>query len=347
VRGGVAPDVRDGLTPVARRALMELGEQQARTPLHVTSARTLDAVLAKGRVDGGRRAIYGELVRMAGDWLMRHPLVDGNGFLGSIDGDDAASADYTELRLAPAGADVLRDARLPNLLVNGSFSAATAAASRIPPHNLREVADAAIALLDDPTLDCDALMRHIRGPDFPTGGVITGDGLLEAYASGRGTIVVRARTELEEGRGAIVVSELPFMVAKGGRDGVVGELRRGVRARKVRGVRDVEDQSSAAAGLRIVIELAHGAQPEEVLEELYAHSRLQRRVEIDLVAVVDGEARRLGLADLLARYVAHRRERVAAGIDARASSDRVLEIVRHDLLDVVERHGDARRTDVG
>lgn len=345
MRGGVAPDVRDGLTTVARRALHALGELQARTPLHVKSADTLDAVLATGRVDGGRRAIYGELVRMAGDWMMRHPLVDGAGSLGSIDGEDAASADYTEMRLTAAGEDVLQDARFPNLLVNGSFSVATGGASRIPPHNLREVADAAIALIDEPQIGIEELMRHLPGPDFPTGAIAAGDGLLEAYATGRGAIVLRARAEVDEAT-AIVVSELPFMVGKGGRDGVVTDIRRAVRARRVRGVRAVEDQSSPIAGLRIVIALAHGAEPDEVLETLYAHTRLQSRFAIDLVAGVGHEARRLDLVDLVAQYLEHRRAVVARGMAAGASAERVNDVVRSELLDVAERHGDPRRTEL-
>ena len=345
MRGGVAPDVRDGLTPVARRALGALGELQARTPLHVKSADTLDAVLAAGRVDGGRRAIYRELVRMAGDWMMRHPLVDGAGDLGSIDGEDAASADYTQMRLSAAGEDVLHDARLPNLLVNGSFSVATGGASLIPPHNLREVADAAIALIDDPRIGVEELMRHLPGPDFPTGGVAGAGDLTAAYATGSGAIAVRARAAVEEAA-AIVVSELPFMVGKGGRDGVVADIRRAVRAKQVRGVREVEDQSSPIAGLRIAIVLAGDAEPDEVLEALYAHTRLQSHVAIDLVATVGHEPRRLGLVDLVEQYVAHRREVVAGQLAASASADRVIEAVRSELLDVAERHGDPRRTEL-
>jgi DNA gyrase subunit A len=394
VSDGVAPDVRDGLTPVGRRALLALHEAQAQTPLHVKSARTVDAVLARGRVDGGRRAIYSELVRMASDWEVRHPLVDGQGFLGSIDGDGAASADYTQMRLALLGVEVLREAgeddvpataeqdlageprvlpaRFPNLLVNGSFSVATGAASSIPPHNLREVTDAAIAFIEDPRIDMEGLLHHVRGPDFPTGAVVHGDGLHDAYATGRGSIVVRARAEVEPGRRtyervpgldrgagpaqlalrdgpdwarAIVVSELPFMVAKGGRRGVLADIRRAMRSKKIRAIDAIDDQSSHSSGLRIVIELKRDARPDVVLEELYEHTCLQRRFELDLVAAVAGQARRLSLRDVIEHWVEHRRAVVARRSGLR-SERRILEIVRNDLLDIADGHGDERRTTV-
>lgn len=361
---GVAPDVRDGLTATCRRALYEVALTAARTPLPVESSRIVDSVLRKGHVDGGRRAIYLELVRMARDWEMRHPLVDAQGDLGSIDGDDAVSADYSEMRLASLGGELLRDtgeelaatgagalasvapavlpARLPNLLVNGSFSAATGSASCIPPHNLREVVDATLAYIDDPQIDVAGLMRHLPGPDFPTGGVVLADGLHEAYATGRGAFAIRARTTTEPG--AIVVSELPFMMRKGGRGGVVADIRRAMRSRKVRGVQRIDDQSGASSGLRLVLELRRGADPEVVLEELYAHTRLQTTCLLRLVASIAGEARTITLRDAVAQYVAHRREVVTrSGLRA---DDRDLDIVRADLLDVAERHADERRSEI-
>jgi DNA gyrase subunit A len=373
---GVAPDVRDGMTPVARRALRELAELRVRTPAHVTSARVVDAVLNRGRVDGGRRAIYHELVRMASDWEVRHPLVDAQGFLGSLDGEGAASADYTKVRLGAVGDELLRDlgddaappapapaaaaaahggdgtsrvlpARFPNLLVNGSFSAATEAASSVPPHNLREVVDAALAYVDDPEIDTGGLLRHIPGPDFPTGAAVLTDAIEDAYATGRGSLVVRATAQVDGGAGsrAIVVTELPFMVSKGGRGGVVADIRRAVRAKKVRGVHDVDDQSSASHGLRIVVELVPGTDPDVVLAGLYEHTQLQRRFELNLVAVVDGQARRLGLRDVIGHYVEHRRHVVARRTGLR-SEQRVLDVLRDDLLDIAERHGDARRSEI-
>ena len=357
------------MTPVARRALCELAELQARTPSHVTSARTVDAVLSKGRVDGGRRAIYRELVRMASDWEVRHPLVHGLGFLGSIDGEDAASADYTQLRLGPIGDELLRDlgdgepareaqagrdgaprvlpARFPNLLVNGSFSVTTQAASSVPPHNLHEVVDAALAYADDPEIDTDGLMRHIPGPDFPTGGAVAADGLRDAYATGRGSINIRATAQLDGGDGprAIVVTELPFMVSKGGRSGVVADIRRAARGRRVRGIQEIDDQSGAAHGLRIVVELMPGADPSAVLDGLYEHTRLQCRLELNLVATVGGQARRLNLRDVIGHYVEHRCAVVARRTGLRCAG-RVLGIVKDDLLDIAERHGDARRSEI-
>jgi len=342
----VAPDVRDGLTPVGRRALVAL----ARAQDHVKTARTVDAVLAGGRVDGGRRAIYRELVRMARDWEMRHPLVDGQGNLGSLDGDGAASADYTRMRLAAPGADVLDDARLPNLLVNGSFGVECEAASSFPPHNLREVADAVIAVIDAPAIGAEDLQRHLPGPDFPTGGVVVaGDGLRAAYATGHGTVVVRARADVYPLPGsqaqAIVVSELPFMVSKGGRGGVLAEIRRAMRARNVHGIDEVHDGSSIDDGLRIVVQLRREADPDAVLEQLFAHTSLQRTVTLDLVATVAGEARRIGLRDAIAHYVEHRRDRVARHTGLR-SEDSVLEIVRGDLLEIAARHDDERRSEI-
>lgn len=352
VADGVAPDVRDGLTPIARRALGGLALAQANSPAHVTSARVLDGVLGRGRVDGGRRAIYRELVRMARDWELRHPLVDGRGQLGSIDGDGAESADYTALTLTDAGADALDDARFPTLLVNGSFAVECRGASSFPPHNLREVADAVIAVIDDPAIDSDGLARHLPGPDFPTGAVVlAADGLRAAYATGRGAVVVRARAEIVSVHGspaqAIVVRELPFMTAKGGRSGVLAQIRRVVRGqrRAVRGIRAVEDRSSAEEGLRIVAELEREADPDAVLEQLYACSPLETTLALELVATVAGEARPIGLRDAIGHWVEHRRDLVARHTGLR-SEDSVLEIVRGDLLAIAERHGDERRTEI-
>ena len=369
---GVAPDVRDGLTPVCRRALCELARARARTPQYVNSARAVDSVLGTGPVDGGRRAIYAELVRMARDWEVRHPLVDGQGNLGSLDGDGAVSADYTELRLGVLGDALLRDvgddvfegpadavtgaepqvlpARFPNLLVNGSFSVATSTASRFPPHNLREVVDAVIAYISDPDIDTAGLTRHVRGPDFPTGALVAGGRELhDAYAAGRGPVVVRARTELEadpQSPRAIVVTELPFMVSKGGRAGVLADIGRATRAKRVRGVRAVADESSAAAGLRIVIELDRAADADAVLEQLCEHTQLQTTYELHLVASVAGHARTISLRDAIGHYVEHRRDVVARRTGLR-SEERVLDLVRRDLLDIAATQGDDRRSEIG
>ena len=351
---GVVPDVRDGLTPGCRRALRAL-----RAEFH-GSARIVDDVLRRSRRDGGRRAIYGELVRMARDWELRHPLVDAQGDLGSINGDDAASAEYTLMRLGAAGGALLDDgvaagsgdppvlpAGFPNLLVNGSFSVATGGASSIPPHNLREVADATVALIDDPEIGVDGLMRHIGGPDFPTGGVVVADGLRDAYQTGRGELCVRARAHVETGpRGdAIVVSELPFMVSTGGKGGVLAEIGQAAKRGRVAGVAGVEDRSDEHAGLRIVVGLAPGADAGGVLEGLFAHTSLERRRPLALVAAVDGAERTLSLREAIGAYVEHRRAVVACR-DGIRDHGRALAIVRDELLEVAERHGDARRSEI-
>lgn len=349
---GVVPDVRDGLTPGCRRALCALRDEFR------GSARIVDDVLRRSGRDGGRRAIYGELVRMARAWELRHPLVDARGDLGSLNGDEAASAEYTLMRLAAAGGALLDDAAgsddppvlpagFPNLLVNGSFSVATGDASSIPPHNLREVADAAVALIDDPGTDVDGLMRHVGGPDFPTGGVVVADGLRDAYATGRGEVRLRARTHVETGpRGdAIVVSELPFMVSTGGRGGVLAEVGRAAKRGRVAGIAGVEDRSDEHVGLRIVVALAPGADAARVLDALFEHTSLERRRPLALVAAVDGAERTLSLRAAVGAYVEHRRV-VVAGRDGVRSGDHALAVVRDELLAVAERHGDARRSEI-
>lgn len=368
---GVAPDVRDGLTPVGRRALLALAASSA---AFVDCTRTLDAVVCTGRVDGGRRAIHAELVRMARDWEMRHPLVDAQGDLGSLDGDGAARPDYLRMRLGALGDELLRElgeeveelgqpapdtargdgsralpARVPNLLVNGSYGVATGAASRIPPHNLREVIDAVIVYIGDRAIDTAGLMGHILGPDFPTGAVVlAGAELHDVYAAGHGSIRARARSHIEPGPlppRAIVVTELPFMVSKGGRGGVLAELRRATRSRKVSGVHALHDESSEARGLRIVIQLEPDASADIVLEQLYEHTRLQTTFELRLVANVAGQAQTIGLRDAIAHYVEHRRDVVARRTGLR-SEQRVLDVVRRDLLDIAATHGDERRTEI-
>ena len=352
---GVVPDVRDGLTPGCRRALWALGTGAE----HRSAAQVVDAVLRLDRRDGRRRAIYAELIRMARPWELRHPLVDAHGDLGSLSGDEPASADYTAMRLAAAGSELLAEtnagaavpavlpARFPNLLVNGSFSVATGAASRIPPHNLREVVDATLAYIDDPLIGTPGLMQHMPGPDFPTGAIVDGDGLREAYAAGRGQVVVRARADVEDDRWprAIIVTELPFAVANGGRGGVVAELRRAARKKRVSAVARVADESGDAVGLRIVIELEREADPDEVLQELYARTRLQVVHELHLVAAVNRQARTINLRDAIEHYVEHRHEVVARRTGLRAK-ERVRDLVRRDLLDVAASHGDERRTEI-
>ena len=328
---GVVPDVRDGLTPICRRALEAL-DHELRDSTQVVDA----ALRVARRRDGGRRAIYGELVRMARDWELRHPLVEAEGNLGSLNGDGAASAEYTRLRLSAAGADALH-ARLPNLLVNGSFSLATGPASSVPPHNLREVAGAAIAFVDDPAIDVEGLMSHVIGPDFPTGGIVAGEGLRAIYETGRGEIAVRARAHVERAeRGdAIVVSELPFMISTGGKDGVLAEIARAARAGKIDGVAAIDDLSDEHDGLRIVIGLTPGAPGDRALAQLFAHTRLERPYRLALVAAAGGAERTLSLRDLVEHHVEHRRAQLGD-----------TQLVRDELREIAERHGDARRTEI-
>lgn len=352
---GVVPDVRDGLTPGSRRALWALGtDAQQRS-----AAQVVDAVLRLDRRDGRRRAIYGELVRMARPWELRHPLVDADGDLGSLGGDEPASADYTRMRLAATGRELVGEAdpgsappavlpaRFPNLLVNGSFCVATGTASSFPAHNLREVAAAAIAFVEDPQIGVDGLLSHITGPDFPTGAIVASDGLREAYETGSGEISLRARTHVEPGThggDAIVVTELPFMVATGGRRGLLAEIARCARSGRTAGIAGIEDRSDEREGLRLVVELTRAASADAVLGQLFAHTRLQTTRRLQLVARVAGAERTLTLRDAVGRYVEHRCAVVAR--QAELPSDRVLEIVKQDLRDVADRYGDERRTEI-
>ena len=336
---GVVPDVRDGLTPLCRHALRALA------PEFRPGTRVVDDALRAAGRDSRRRAIHGELVRMARDWELRHPLVAARGNLGSINGDGAASAEYIELRLAAAGADTLAG-RLPNLLVNGSFALATGAASQIPPHNLREVAAAAIAFIEDPEIGVEGLLRHVAGPDFPTGAIVDVEGLREAYARGRGEVTVTARTHVEErpgGREALVVTELPFGVDSGGRGGVIGEIVRGTGSGRIAGVADIDDRSDAREGLRIVLELEGGVAPEQVCTQLFEHTRLRTRLPLRFVVAADGSERTLSLRDLIERWVRDRREALARDGTTRSRAD-IEQLVRDELLEIAERHGDARRT---
>src|SRR5690242_5521020 len=279
------PDVRDGLKPVHRRVLYAMHEAglQPNRPTR-KSARVVGDVMGNYHPHGDS-AIYDALVRLAQPFPMRYPLIDGQGYFGSVDGDPAGAMRYTECRLSRMATELLRDidadtvdfepnydesrrqptvlpARFPNLLVNGSSGIAVGMATNIPPHNLAEVTDALIAIIDDPQIDVDRLARHIKGPDFPTGGIILGrDGIREAYRSGRGRVVMRARAHIEELRGgktAIVVNELPFGVKKGGDAGVIMKIADLVNDKVLTEVSDVKDLSDKT-GMRIQIELKREA----------------------------------------------------------------------------------------
>src|SRR6478752_1380288 len=289
--GRALPDVRDGLKPVHRRVLFSMNENglQPNRP-YVKAARIVGDVMGKYHPHGDS-AIYDTLVRMAQDFSLRYPLVDGQGNFGSIDEDPAAAMRYTEARLAPIAREMLRDldsdtvdfgpnydgseseplvlpARFPNLLVNGSSGIAVGMATNIPPHNLRETIAATIAYIDDPDIDVDGLIQHLKGPDFPTGGVILGyGGIRDAYETGRGRIRVRARAHTEDigqGKEAIIVTELPFQVKKGGDGGVVEKIVDLVAEKKLTEISDIQDHSDRN-GMRIVIELKRDANPKVVL----------------------------------------------------------------------------------
>ena len=328
------PDVRDGLKPVHRRvlyAMHEAGLQPNRSRLKC--ARVVGDVMGSYHPHGDQ-AIYDTLVRLAQPFSMRYPLVDGQGNFGNIDGYPAAAMRYTECRLTRLATEMLRDidadtvdfkpnydesrrepevlpARLPNLLLNGSAGIAVGMATNIPPHNLGEVVNALVALIDEPTIDVDRLTKHIKGPDFPTGAIILGrEGIREAYRSGRGRIVMRARTHIEElrgGRTAIVVSELPYGVKKGGDEGVIKKIADLVNDKVIPEVHDVKDLSDKS-GMRIQIELKRDAIPQVVQNKVFKHTSLQTTFGYNAVALVDGVPRTLPLRDLLQHYLDFQRE---------------------------------------
>jgi DNA gyrase subunit A len=328
------PDVRDGLKPVHRRVLHvmnELGLQPGRQ--HVKCAQIVGEVMGKYHPHGDS-PIYDTLVRLAQDFSMRYPLVDGHGNFGNIDGYSAAAMRYTEARLDRLAVEMLRDidqetvdfaptydgakqepvvlpSRFPNLLVNGGSGIAVGMATNIPPHNLREVIKATIAYIDDPAIDVEALMKHIKGPDFPTAGTILGrDGIREAYKTGRGRVRVQAKAHVEpigQGKEAIIVTELPYQVRKGGDGGLIMKIRDLVLEKKLPEVTDLRDESDRH-GMRIVIELKRDAIPKVVLNKLYKHTPMQATFGVNMVALVDNVPRTLSLREVIGHYVDHQRE---------------------------------------
>jgi DNA gyrase subunit A len=325
------PDVRDGLKPVHRRvlyAMHDLGLQPNRP--YRKSATVVGEVIGKYHPHGDS-AVYDTLTRMAQDFSLRAPLVDGQGNFGSVDGDPPAAMRYTEARLTRMATEMLRDisadtvdfnpnfdesqrepavlpARFPNLLVNGSDGIAVGMATKIPPHNLAEVIDATVALIEDPELDDDALARHIKGPDFPTGGVIVGlRGIKDAIMTGRGSVRVQAKAHTEQIKGnrtQIVVTEIPYQVNKSYLLQKIAEL---VKERKLDGISDLRDESDRN-GMRIVIELKREAVPKVVLNNLYKHTQMQQSFGVNLVALVDGVPKTLSYKQVLKHYVAHQFE---------------------------------------
>jgi DNA gyrase subunit A len=329
--GRALPDVRDGLKPVHRRvlyAMKELGNDWNKS--YKKSARVVGDVIGKYHPHGDT-AVYDTIVRMAQPFSMRYVLVDGQGNFGSVDGDAPAAMRYTEVRMAKIAHELLADieketvdlvpnydetesepavlpTRVPNLLVNGSAGIAVGMATNIPPHNLREVVGACVALIDDPALGVDELLKHLPGPDFPTAGIINGAaGIVEAYRTGRGRVHIRARAHVEEihgGREAIVVTEIPYQVNKARLIEKIAEL---VREKKLEGISELRDESDKD-GLRVVIELRRGENPDVVLNNLYKHTPLQTVFGVNMVALVDGQPRLLNLKDMLEAFIRHRRE---------------------------------------
>jgi DNA gyrase subunit A len=332
--GRALPDVRDGLKPVHRRILYAMNELGLRPPRrHVKCATIVGEVMGKYHPHGDS-AIYDTLARMAQDFSMRYPLIDGHGNFGNIDGWGAAAMRYTEARLDPLATEMLRDidqetvdfapnfdgskqeplvmpARFPNLLVNGGSGIAVGMATNIPPHNLREVVAATLAYIDDPEIDVEGLMKHVKGPDFPTAGTILGrEGIRDAYATGRGRIRVQAKAHIEpigQGKEAIIVTELPFLVRKGGDGGVIEKIATLVHEKKVSEISDIRDESDRN-GMRIVIELKRDAIPKVVLNKLFKHTPMQQTFGVNVVALVDNVPRTLSLREVIGHYVDHQRE---------------------------------------
>lgn len=327
--GRALPDVRDGLKPVHRRILygmLEMGNLPDRP--FKKAARIVGDVLGKFHPHGDM-AVYDALVRLAQDFSSRYPLIDGHGNFGSIDGDEPAAMRYTEVRLSRLAMEMLADidkntvdfvpnfdgsleeptvlpSRLPNILVNGSSGIAVGMATNIPPHNLKEVVDALVFLVDHPQATIDEIMKIIPGPDFPTGGVIMGkEGVSQAYSTGKGAIILRGVVQLEElkgGRQQLVISEVPYQVNKAQLVERIAEL---VRERKILGISDIRDESDRR-GIRVVLELKREAKPNTIIKQLYKHTQLQISFGAIMLALVEGVPRVLSLLDLLREFLKHR-----------------------------------------
>lgn len=329
--GRALPDVRDGLKPVHRRILYGMYESGT-TPdkPYKKSARIVGDVMGRYHPHGDA-SIYDALVRLAQDFSIRFPLVDGHGNFGSVDGDPPAAMRYTEVRLEKIALEMLRDieketvdfrpnfdeslqeplvlpSRFPNLLVNGSSGIAVGMATNIPPHNLGEVIDGAVLLIDDPDVDTEELLKVVKGPDFPTGGLIIGnEGIKDAYLTGRGTVTIRSKTHIETlngGKSQIIVTELPYQVNKAK---LIERIAALVREKVVEGITDLRDESDRS-GMRIVIELKRDANPQVILNLLFKHSQLQESMGIIMLVLVNNEPKYLTLREILSHYLLHQKE---------------------------------------
>lgn len=330
--GRALPDVRDGLKPVHRRVLFAMHElsNDWNRP-YKKSARIVGDVIGKYHPHGDT-AVYDTIVRMAQDFSLRYMLVDGQGNFGSVDGDNAAAMRYTEIRMSRIAHELLVDldketvdfgpnydeseheplilpTKIPNLLINGSSGIAVGMATNIPPHNLTDIVDACLTLLQNPDTSIDELIDIVQAPDFPTAGIIYGTaGVIDGYRTGRGRVVMRARThfeDLEKGnRQSIIVDELPYQVNKANLLIRIGEL---VRDKKLEGISDLRDESDKS-GMRVVIELKRGEVPEVVLNNLYKETQMQDTFGMNMVALLDGQPQLLNLRQILDAFLRHRRE---------------------------------------
>ena len=357
------PDVRDGLKPVHRRILYTMHER-GNDPQHPyrKSADTVGAVLGSYHPHGDA-SVYDAMVRLAQDFSLRYPLVDGQGNFGSVDGDPPAAYRYTEARMSKIACEMLTDieketidwdpnfdetkkephvlpSRFPNLLVNGSQGIAVGMATNIPPHNLREVVAGMTALIDDPDIDLAGLMEYIKGPDFPTGGIIMGrSGIRAAYATGRGKITQRGRAEIVEkknGRFEILITEIPYMVNKTRLIESIADL---VKDKRIEGISDLNDESSSRTGMKIVIEIKKDANPQVVLNQLYRYTQLQDTVGVIMLALDDGVPRIMSLKTVMERYIDFQmeviRRRTAHDLKKAQEREHILEGLRK-AVDIVD-----------
>ncbi len=358
------PDVRDGLKPVHRRILYVMHER-GNDPSHPyrKSADTVGAVLGSYHPHGDA-SVYDAMVRLAQDFSLRYPLVDGQGNFGSVDGDPPAAYRYTEARMSKIAVDLMTDiekntvdfvpnfdesklepavlpSRIPNLLVNGSTGIAVGMATNIPPHNLREVIDGIVCLIDNPDAELPQLMEHIKGPDFPTGGIIMGrSGIRAAYATGRGKITLRGRAEIEEkknGRFQIIITEIPYMVNKAKMIENIADL---VKEKRIEGISDLNDESNRE-GMRVVVELKKDANPQVVLNQLYSFTQLQSTVGVIMLALDGGVPKVMNLKTMLEKYIAFQDEviRRRTQYDLKKAEDRahILEGLKRatDIVDEI------------
>ncbi len=331
--GRALPDVRDGLKPVHRRvlyAMNELGNDWNKA--YKKSARVVGDVIGKYHPHGDT-AVYDTMVRMAQDFSLRYPLIDGQGNFGSVDGDNAAAMRYTEVRMARIAHELLADldketvdfgpnydgseheplvmpTKIPNLLINGSSGIAVGMATNIPPHNLTDICTALFALLDDPGIDIESLINIVKAPDFPTAGIIYGlSGVRDGYRTGRGRVVMRATCHVEDvdksgGKQAIIIDELPYQVNKANLLIKIGEL---VREKQIEGIADLRDESDKS-GMRVYIELKRGENADVILNNLYKQTQMQDTFGMNMVALIDGQPRLLNLREMLDAFLRHRRE---------------------------------------